>query len=98
MDRKTEKQVNELRSRVNPPDLVINRVPKKELAFFKDWCQEEFEGDYGMGLKFLLLGYLPPENVVLIEKIEELEERIKTIESRPVEEKERTTGSGRRLG
>lgn len=99
MDRTTERQVNELRERINPPDLVINRVPKKELVWFKDWCKDEFEGDYGMGLKWLSQGYMPPERTVLIKEIEELKERIKRLESKPVEEKEiRTTGTGRRIG
>jgi len=98
MDEKIERQVNELRSRVNPPDLVINRVPKKELQWFKNWCKEEFENDWGMGLKFLCLGYMLPEDVVLFDEIEKLRERIERLESRTVEDKVRTTGSGKRIG
>ena len=36
------------------PSLVINRVPRKTLKEFKDWAKEDFEGDYGMALKWLM--------------------------------------------
>lgn len=38
----------------NKPALIVNRVPKKALALFKELAREEFESDYGMCLKWLL--------------------------------------------
>jgi hypothetical protein len=36
------------------PNLVINRVPDEELRIFKDISNTEFNGDYGITLKFLV--------------------------------------------
>ena len=36
------------------PDLVMNRVPEEELRVFKEMSNIEFNGDYGITLKFLI--------------------------------------------
>jgi len=38
-------------------DLCIRRVPRKDLAWFKEYAKEEYEGDYGMLLKQLIAFY-----------------------------------------
>lgn len=38
-------------------DLYIQRVPKPTLAWFKDYAQAEFAGDYGMLLRELVQFY-----------------------------------------
>ena len=59
----------------NQPDLIISRVPKHELSWFKEWCNENFEGDYGFGFKWLAQGYMPPENRIVMERLEMLEQK-----------------------
>jgi len=55
MDKKTAvEKVDEVRKRGGFPDLVIKRVPKHELEWFREWAHSEFEGDYGMALKHLV--------------------------------------------
>jgi hypothetical protein len=96
-------QVEEIKYRVNRPDLVINRVPKKTLSWFIEWCKEEFEGDYGMGLKWLGEDHMPPENVILVEKVMALEadvEQLKMILAEQPKQEENNgivTGSGKRI-
>jgi hypothetical protein len=94
-EEKVIEKVEELRRRINPPDLVINRVPKKELEWFKKTANDEFEGDYGMLLKWLIQGYMPPEELFLQQKIEELENRINRLESVREEKNIISTGTGR---
>jgi hypothetical protein len=38
-------------------DLCIRRVPKKDLDWFKQYANDEYEGDYGMTLKELIHFY-----------------------------------------
>ena len=85
-------KVEELRRRVQQAglknsdlcgaDLVIKRVPEKELFWFKNWAGEEFRGDYGMALKWLCQGYMPPEQTELIAVVEGLVKRIDIIEDK----------------
>lgn len=75
------KQVTAMRKRVeNTPDLVISRVPKKELKWFKEFANEEFEGDYGMALKMLCVGMIPPENMEIAKILQDHEQRILKLE------------------
>lgn len=89
-------KINELKERVKP-DLVINRVPKKELKWFREWADEEFEGDWGFAFKWICQGYMMPENVVLIDEIEQIKERLKNIENNITTEKDNSIklGNGR---
>lgn len=94
-------QVEEMRIKARP-DLVINRIPKKELAWFKEYAKEEFENDFGFAFKWLCQGYMPPENTELHEAIKAIGQRIETLENKvgaiahqeESEEKEIRTGDG----
>ena len=104
-DEQKDMELEKLRQRFNkaPADLVINRVPEKELTWFKSWAKDEFCNDYGIAFKMLCYGHLPPENAVIIQKVEELEKKIKDIEfeiaklseSKIVDEHTRKMGDGR---
>jgi hypothetical protein len=80
MNDEQKEKLNKMKEQINVNYLGINRVPKKELEWFLKWCDEEFEGDRGMALKWLCQGYMPPENVELIELIKELSDRINRLE------------------
>ena len=56
------------------PDLTINRLPESTKEAFIELANEEFCGDYGMCLKFLLEMYAP-RTAMLEERIRELENR-----------------------
>lgn len=65
--------------------LHFKRVPKPTLEWFQKKADEEFEGDYGMLLKFLVDFYqgLIPENETLqalVEEINVLKDRVKVLE------------------
>ena len=73
--------------------LVVRRIPKKALETFKKVAYEEFEGDYGMYIKFLqdfYLGLVPTGWEHLEAGLNNLNERLTALESKPVvkEEKE----------
>ena len=80
--------VDEIKERViNPRSLHIARVPRKTKEKFLLWANEEFEGDYGMLLKFLVDGLVNPDQVELRERLVELENRVARLETKPEEEK-----------
>jgi len=61
-------------------DLSINRVPDKTLSTFKDFAHENFEGDYGMALKWLVDGIPSEQHIKLQEQINFLAERLSKLE------------------
>ena len=89
-----------------PADLVINRVPKLTKNRFIEVAKEQFCGDYGMTLKWLVDGLLPETD----ERVNDLlviaqdhEDRLKELEVKPVEEPEKKAvkmldGSKKRIG
>lgn len=84
-----KKKLDELREHLKrKPDLVINRVPRKELAWFKEWSKEEYEDDYGFSFKALCTGFMPPENTQLLMEIDELKKRVLVLEKMKKEEQE----------
>lgn len=81
----------------------IDRVPKKTKEDFKAFAFQDFEGDYGMALKWLwdyYAGYMvTPESQMKV-MIGELHERIAVLEGKPseqVEEKNIRLGDGSRI-
>src|SRR3990167_7688726 len=77
----------------NRPSLVINRVPTASLDWFKSLAEEEFCGHYGLLLHKLCEVYkglypFPQEAIIeqieaVIEKLNELDSRMKALESPP---------------
>jgi hypothetical protein len=85
METKEEKKsLDNLFKRVvgDSQSLHISRVPIKAKQKFIELANEEFAGDYGMLLHFLLMGCLDATEKLLVERIEELEDRVATLESK----------------
>jgi len=77
------KKLQELKEEVEKyrPDLVINKVPKGELKLFKELCKDEFDGNYGMGLKFLVMDFLNDVKYTdCVIRLQNLESIVKNIE------------------
>jgi hypothetical protein len=83
--------------------LVVYRIPKKTLEQFKKTAYEEFEGDYGMYIKFLqdiYLGIVPKGwehlEIILEEVVKDVDELKKKFETKKEEKKEEIKfGNGR---
>ncbi len=75
--------------RRNKPDLSISRVPPKTLKTFKQIAEEEFCGDYGMTLKWLV------EYAMNDLKYVQIMERIMRLESSLIEKPKRKMLSGK---
>jgi len=84
-----------------PPDLIINRVPKITLLRFKELGRsDEFVGDYGFLLKYLV----DVHDGIINTGIEHLEEgqeilnrRLEALETKPEEKKTRTMCDGKKM-
>ncbi len=104
-----EKEIKKILDRSRCPtcgrthsDLTIKRVPKKTLSQFREWCDSEFEGDWGMGLKWLwdfFTGVLGKGHeraealgIEALERIAEIESKL----SQPEQEKTITTVDGQK--
>jgi len=99
---KIQEQIKKLRKELKKqPDLAIQRVPNKTEFKFKKLAQEEFCNDYGMCLKFLIdfyEGMLPTGNEAVFAKLEEHEQRLTVLETKPKEpEKVIRTLSGKKI-
>ena len=84
-------KIEEIKRKVINPEtyLVINRVPRKVKREFLSWADEEFEGDYGMALKWIWdfkCGLLSTPNSVLIEQMETIENEIEQLKNGKQEE------------
>lgn len=75
------------RLRENRQSLHIARVPEKTKKQFIELAEEEFCGDYGMTLKWLMDDIPNLDIRMIIAKLEEHESRISVLESIPKEEK-----------
>lgn len=81
------KLVNKLEENVH--SIHISRVPMKAKRTFVKLANEDFCGDYGMCLKFLLEGLINPDLQIIIERLEALEEKIMVPEKEVSISKER---------
>ena len=98
MDDKSK--IDLIKEKVSRTSLYIGRIPDKTKTEFKEYAQEEFEGDYGMALKWLMdfkKGLLSDPNQILNDKIDIIAEEVKKLQ-----DKEKETGiktiSGKRIG
>lgn len=64
----------------NKDSLRIGRVPPKTKEAFTNLAEEEFCGDYGMTLKWLMDDIMSQDMRVVLEKLQEFEERISVLE------------------
>jgi hypothetical protein len=67
-------------------DLCIRRVPKKDLDWFKQYANEEYEGDYGMLLKELISFYRGMYSDAVLVKLDEIMNQL--TKSQPQEQPE----------
>ncbi len=72
----------------NRESLYISRVPDKTKEEFKKLAEEEFCGDYGMALKWLMDDIISQDTKVIIAQLGEHESRISSIEAGDKEEVE----------
>lgn len=70
----------------NRKSLYIARVPDKTKADFIALAEEEFCGDYGMALKWLMDDLVSADTKLIMEKIAELESEINLIKNGPKQE------------
>ena len=96
-----QEKLDEIKKKVTQNNLYINRVPKKTKISFQELANEEFEGDYGFTLKFLLdfySGLISSPNRMLMEQVESMSKEIESLRSVPQEEPKKkviTSLSGR---
>lgn len=62
--------------------IYFKRVPEAEWKWFREFADKEFAGDYGMAFKWIVQGYMPPENTIIAEKLEEVLQKLKDFELR----------------
>jgi len=76
-------KIEELKKKVKE-NLYIARVPEKTKVYFKNLASLDFEGDYGMTLKFLCdvhKGWLPPEDLQISARFEMVMNEITNLRS-----------------
>lgn len=71
--------------RENPLSLHLTRVPRKTKKKFISIANDEFEGDYGMLLKWLIDGILDVDSQEMIARMEQMSHRIDALESKFLE-------------
>ena|SRR3990167_4894811 len=96
----------EIKEKVGPTSIYINRIPKEIKTRFKEMARDEFMEDYGMLLKKLIEvydGFYPKGNEEIVAKINYLANEIlliktKLMESEKVPKNDIKMISGRRIG
>ena len=73
------KKIQDVLRRHPKPDLVINRCMGDTAERFKEWAESDFGNDYGAAFKLLWDMYFP-QNMAILEKINELDERVTRME------------------
>ena len=89
METKQEKIV-EIRKKVSQNSLHIARIPDKAKVRFQEIANEEFAGDYGMTIKWLLDfrdGLLTTPNQMILEQMEAMSQEIVELKSAPKEKR-----------
>ena len=77
----TEKILKQLKE--NNKSLRMSRVPGNTKPRFIALADADFEGDYGMTLKWLMDGLVSVETAEILDQISELRTRIERLESIP---------------
>ena len=80
MDLNRPEEMRDIFERVKSNSLHISRVPIDTKEKFIALAQEQFCGDYGFLLKFLIDGLVDVSTQELYSRIEELETRISNLE------------------
>ncbi len=80
-------KILKIKEKVGRTSLHISRIPGETKTRFMKLCKEEFEDDYGMGIKWLMDfrdGILSSPNVELSNKIDILAEEIASLKNNVV--------------
>ena len=100
----TKEQLIKLKEKVSKTSLYIGRIPEKTKTRFLEVANAEFEGDYGMYVKWLQDfrdGILESPNSVLSDRIDVLAEEInrlkQMVETKPEKKEKRKMLSGREI-
>lgn len=80
------------RLKENRKSLTISRIPEKTKAEFMAIAEEDFCGDYGMALKWLVDDMISKDMRLILEKLEEVELRLAVLENKPVQQTEENSG------
>jgi len=71
----------------NQESIRIARVPIKTKRAFIELANEEFCGDYGMCLKWLIDGLLDKDTQIILAELDEIKSKLFALESKPEEKK-----------
>ena len=77
----------------NRKSLTISRIPDKTKLDFIALAEQDFCGDYGMTLKWLMDDLINPDIKVIMEKVAELELRLAAVENNPTQDKPKEKSS-----
>ena len=86
----TQEKLEEIKKKVGQNSLFIGRIPPQTKEEFIKVANEEFVGDYGMLIKWLLdfrKGILSTQNQMIMERIEILANEIESMKSTPEKKK-----------
>ena len=81
----------------NRKSLHIARIPDKTKIDFIALAEEEFCGDYGMTLKWLMDDLINPDIKLILERVSELELRLAVVENNPTQDKPKEEESRKML-
>ena len=85
--------------KINDTTLKIQRVPKKDLDWFKQYANEEYCGDYGMCLKELISFYRGMYTETTLEGLKNVDLKLdKVLEVLSVPSKKNTSNSPKTMG
>ena len=103
MEQTIQDKLLEIKQKATERNLYIRRVPKKTREEFINWCDEEFEGDWGFGLKWLMdfrkgLLETPESQLLILEKIDILANEIEQLKKKEDKPQKRRMLSGKILG
>ena len=92
-------QASKLLGRIqeNRKSLHIARVPDKTKEAFMKLAEEEFCGDYGMVLKWLMDDILSHDTRIILAQLENHETRMQELENSHIEEPEETEAKGKTM-
>lgn len=81
----------------NRKSLHIARIPDKTKADFMALAEEDFCGDYGMTLKWLMDDLINPDVKLIMEQVAQLEARLSVVENNPIQDKPKEQSSRKML-
>lgn len=62
--------------------IYFARVPIKEWEWFTKYAAEEWCDDYGLAFKAIVSGFMPPDNTIIAEQLEQLIAAVQDLQMR----------------